>query len=70
VCVCISVFFYFYRGAEQVVMQMTSKGINPFSAPRTPVPLTQFNKQAAGAEMKNIRVAQQLAKGSIFAEQL
>ena len=36
--VCV-LFFYFYRGAEQVVMQMTSQG-KPLSAPRTPVPRT------------------------------
>jgi hypothetical protein len=45
-------------------MKMTSKGINPFSAPRTPVPLTQFNKQAASAEMKKMRVEQQLARAA------
>jgi hypothetical protein len=61
---CECMYFYFYRGAEQVVMQMTSKGMNPFSAPRTPVPLTQFIKQAAGAEMKKMRFTQPLARAA------
>lgn len=65
VCVCFSI----SRGAEQVVMQMTSKGINPFSAPRTPVPLTQFNKQAAGRNEENESYAA-ACRSSIFAEQL
>lgn len=61
VCVCISV----CRGAERVVMRMTSKGKRTFSAPRTPLPLTQFNKQAAGVEMMKVIVGQQLA-GAAF----
>lgn len=38
--------FYFYRGAEQVVMQMTSQG-KPLSAPRTPVPRTPVKYSTA-----------------------